>query len=147
MRIIADFHGDGRTLKRAVPRFAAGAGPGSLISPVRVNHRSGQFLSFPIHIKTSPLRIQCRSFESTLSVVTRFVYRRNFVRPRRGFILQTVTSFHRPRLCHYYGFICHLTPHRRSLEFPLEVVLPCSDDARLPQLLNRLPDDDYVPNH
>lgn len=26
-----------------------------------------------------------------------------------GFILHTITGFHRPRFIHYYGFICHLT--------------------------------------
>ena len=37
----------------------------------------------------------------------------------RGFILHTVTRLHRPRLTHYYGIICHLTPHRSRLELPL----------------------------
>jgi len=39
---------------------------------------------------------------------------------RLGFILQTVTSFHRPRLIHYYGFIRHLAVLRSPLELPLE---------------------------
>ncbi|WP_269520443.1 hypothetical protein [Alteromonas sp. BMJM2] len=28
---------------------------------------------------------------------------------RLGFILHTITGFHRPSLTHYYGIICHLT--------------------------------------
>ncbi len=35
-----------------------------------------------------------------------------------------VTLLHRPRLIHYYGFICHLTPLRRTLKLPLEPLLP-----------------------
>jgi hypothetical protein len=27
-----------------------------------------------------------------------------------GFLLQSVTSFLRPGLCHYYGIFCHLAP-------------------------------------
>ncbi len=27
-----------------------------------------------------------------------------------GFILHTITGFHRPEFAHYYGIICHLTP-------------------------------------
>ena len=38
---------------------------------------------------------------------------------RLGFVLHTITGFHRPSLTHYYGFICHLTP-TLNLEFPLE---------------------------
>ena len=36
-----------------------------------------------------------------------------------GFLLQTVTSFLRPGLHHYYGFICHLAPHRSTLSLLL----------------------------
>lgn len=39
---------------------------------------------------------------------------------RLGFILHTVAGLHRPKLHHYYGLICHLTPHNSSLESPLE---------------------------
>jgi len=33
---------------------------------------------------------------------------------RPGFFLQSVNSFLRPELLHYYGFICHLTPLRMT---------------------------------
>lgn len=36
-----------------------------------------------------------------------------------GFILQTVTSFLRPGLHHYYGFICHLAPLQLTLSLLL----------------------------
>ena len=36
-----------------------------------------------------------------------------------GFVLHTITGFHRPSLTHYYGFICHLTS-ALDLEFLLE---------------------------
>jgi hypothetical protein len=38
-----------------------------------------------------------------------------------GFILQTVTSFLRPGLHHYYGFICHLAPLRSTLSLLLNL--------------------------
>jgi hypothetical protein len=38
-----------------------------------------------------------------------------------GFLLQTVTSFLRPGLHHYYGFICHLAPLRSTLSFLLSL--------------------------
>ena len=37
-----------------------------------------------------------------------------------------VTLLLRPRLIHYYGFICHLTPLRLTLKLPLESLLPFS---------------------
>jgi hypothetical protein len=63
-----------------------------------------------------------------------------------SFLLHTVTGLHRPRLQHYYGFICHLAPHMLSLSFLLSSSywLPISiaftrdaraDSARLPRLL------------
>ncbi len=57
-----------------------------------------------------------------------------------GFVLHTITGFHRPSFTYYYGFICHLTP-TLSLAFTLTQRfrhLPgCG--ARLPQLLHWLP--------
>src|SRR5664279_2734501 len=38
-----------------------------------------------------------------------------------SFTLQTVTSFHRPGLHHYYGFICHLAPLRSTLSLLLSL--------------------------
>ena len=32
-----------------------------------------------------------------------------------GFVLHTVAGLHRPGLHNYYGFVCHLTPHREAL--------------------------------
>ncbi|TRO80315.1 hypothetical protein FL622_11845 [Desulfuromonas acetexigens] len=49
---------------------------------------------------------------------------------RPGFTLQTVTSFHRPGLHHYYGFICHLTPRRSGLGSLLVPLLIQSPTAR-----------------
>jgi hypothetical protein len=40
---------------------------------------------------------------------------------RPGFLLQTVTSFLRPGLRHYYGFICHLAPLRLTLSLLLNL--------------------------
>jgi len=40
---------------------------------------------------------------------------------RPGFLLQTVTSFLRPGLRHYYGVICHLAPLRSTLSFLLSL--------------------------
>ena len=42
------------------------------------------------------------------------------------FFLHMVTLLLRPRLIHYYGFICHLTPLRLTLKLPLESLLPFS---------------------
>ena len=55
---------------------------------------------------------------------------------RPGFLLQTVTSFLRPRLHHYYGFICHLAPLRSTLSFLLNLPIRIlqRNDTRLPQL-------------
>ena len=36
-----------------------------------------------------------------------------------SFILQTVTSFHRPRVHNYYGFVCNPAPLMLSLAFQL----------------------------
>ena len=91
----------------------------------------------------------------------RYVARHDQTRRHHGFLLQTVTSFHRPRLTHYYGIIRHLTPREPVLESPLEPTLPNTpttnvirrpDDARLPQLLccflsKRLPAGDCILNH
>jgi hypothetical protein len=41
-----------------------------------------------------------------------------------GFTLQSVTRLHRPGIPHYYGFICHLTPHHPILGSPLDSGLP-----------------------
>jgi hypothetical protein len=46
-----------------------------------------------------------------------------------GFTLQTVTSFHRPGLHHYYGFICHLTPRRSTSGCPLCLSYPTPDHS------------------
>jgi hypothetical protein len=40
-----------------------------------------------------------------------------------GFLLQTVTSFLRPGLRHYYGFICHLAPLRSTLSLLLSLAI------------------------
>lgn len=53
---------------------------------------------------------------------------------RRGFLLHTVTRLLRPRLTHYYGIICHLTPIRRLLELPLEAALPASHASPMGEL-------------
>jgi|GEM_PF-2423188 len=37
--------------------------------------------------------------------------------------MAAVASFHRSRLIHYYGIICHLTSHRRLLELLLAAAL------------------------
>lgn len=65
---------------------------------------------------------------------------RRYADDQLGFILLTITGFHRPSFTHYYGLICHLTP-TLSLAFTLvqcfRVLL--GHDARLPQLLHWLP--------
>jgi hypothetical protein len=38
-----------------------------------------------------------------------------------GFILQSVTSFHRPGFHYYYGVICHLAPLRSTLSLLLDL--------------------------
>ena len=48
----------------------------------------------------------------------------NQVAGHPGFLLQTVTSFLRPGLHHYYGFICHLAPPRSTLSFLSGFPLP-----------------------
>ena len=55
---------------------------------------------------------------------------------RPGFLLQTVTSFLRPGLHYYYGFICHLAPLRLTLSLLLNLPtrIPQRNDTRLPQL-------------
>ena len=53
------------------------------------------------------------------SHLTRLLTLASPCKPSCSFTLHTVTSFHRPELHHYYGFICHLTPHRIILSFPL----------------------------
>ena len=64
-------------------------------------------------LETSPLRNNRRFWQSAA--------RLDWARRRHGFLLHTVTRLLRPRLPHYYGFICHLTPRQRLLELPLEV--------------------------
>ena len=58
---------------------------------------------------------------------------------RLGFILHTVTSFHRPRLHNYYGIICHLTSLQAVLSFLLNLPIPAfamtyGNNTRLPRL-------------
>ena len=40
-----------------------------------------------------------------------------------GFLLQSVTSFLRPGLSHYYGVICHLAPLRSTLSILLNLTI------------------------
>lgn len=69
-----------------------------------------------------------------------------------GFTLQTVTSFHRPGLHHYYGFICHLTPRRSTSDCPLCLPYPIPDHSGIetmqgfPNYLG-FPVDDPILNH
>ena len=66
-----------------------------------------------IHLKnTSPLRNQLKPLIKIDPI-------KHSVDSRLGFVLHTITGFHRPSLTHYYGFICHLTP-TLNLGFPLE---------------------------
>lgn len=56
-----------------------------------------------------------------------------------GFSLHTVTSFHRPRLQHYYGIICHLSSLRSALSCLLNLPIPATtltygNNIRLPRL-------------
>ena len=67
-------------------------------------------------LETSPLRNDRRFWQS--------VAHENQASCRHGFLLHTVTRLLRPRLPHYYGIICHLTPRRPLLELPLEASLP-----------------------
>ena len=62
----------------------------------------------------SPLRNQ-------LKLLAKINPIKRVVDSRLGFILHTITGFHRPSLTHYYGFICHLTP-TVNLESPLELM-------------------------
>lgn len=56
-----------------------------------------------IYLKnTSPLRNQLKRLAQIDSI-------KHDADSRLGFILHTITGFHRPSLTHYYGFICHLT--------------------------------------
>lgn len=58
-----------------------------------------------------------------------------------GFILHTITGFHRPELDHYYGIICHLTPTSLLNRFLSETSSKKKTgySARLPRLLHQLP--------
>ena|GEM_PF-6955459 len=85
-----------------------------------------RFLSLKHFLETSPLRNDGRFWPSDTC--------RNSVRHHRGFILQTVTSFHRPRLTHYYGIICHLTPLQLRLELPLVAALLASHASPMGEL-------------
>ena len=63
----------------------------------------------------------------------------NKIQGHSGFILHTVTSFHRPEFHHYYGFICHLTLLRLTssclLCLPIHAAtLTYRNNARLPRL-------------
>jgi len=71
-----------------------------------------RFLFLKHFLETSPLRSDRRFWQS--------ITRLNQIRRHRGFVLHAVTRLHRPRLTHYYGIICHLTPRQRLLELPLE---------------------------
>ncbi len=51
-----------------------------------------------------------------------------------GFILSSVTRLLWPELQHYYGFICHLAPHRIISSFLLMSPIPDGNSARLPRL-------------
>jgi hypothetical protein len=70
------------------------------------------------------------SFRLPTNELPPFAPRRGFWHPTRpadyaagrpGFLLQTVTSFLRPGLRHYYGFICHLAPLRSTLSLLLSL--------------------------
>jgi hypothetical protein len=68
---------------------------------------------------------------------------------RSGFTLHTVTSFHRPELQHYYGFICHLTSLRSASSFLLNLpihahALTYWNNIRLPRL-RRIPGEQSHP--
>ena len=78
--------------------------------------------SFKHFSETSPLRNDTRFWQCAI--------RRDQTRRHHGFVLQTVASFHRPRLAHYYGIIRHLTPHGPVLESPLEPTLPTTTSDR-----------------
>ena len=63
----------------------------------------------------------------------------NQMSDRSGFTLRTVTSFHRPKLYHYYGIICHLTSLRLASSYLLYLPIPATtltygNNARLPRL-------------
>lgn len=58
---------------------------------------------------------------------------------RSGFLLPTVTSFHRPELHNYYGIICHLTSLQSASSCLLYLPIPATtltyrNNARLPRL-------------
>ena len=63
----------------------------------------------------------------------------NQVASHPDFLLQSVTSFHRSGLHHYYGFICHPAPLQTRLGFPLVRILPSRDDTGLPRFIVRTP--------
>ena len=77
-------------------------------------------------LETSPLRNGRRFWQS--------VARLDQARRRHGFVLHAVTRLLRPRLSHYYGIICHLTPRRLLLELPLEAALPASHASPMGEL-------------
>ena len=61
------------------------------------------YLTLSIYFRnTSPLRNQ-------LKLLTQIDPIKRNADSRLGFVLHTITGFHRPSLTHYYGFICHLT--------------------------------------
>lgn len=71
---------------------------------------------------------------------------------RPGFLLQTVTSFLRPGLHHYYGIFCHLAPHRKTLKSPLGTSLLASLTEKprryeASPVTFRLPVNDAILNH
>ena len=79
---------------------------------------------------TSPLRNQWRFWLPPIPL--------NQANGRLSFPLHTVTSFHRPRLNHYYGLLCHLAP-TSTLSFLLCRCFHHPDEfgVRLPRLLHR----------
>ena len=91
---------------------------------------SSRFTSLTRLKNTSPLRSQWRFWLPLAPLDT--------TNGHLGFILHTVTSFHRPRLNHYYGFICHLAP-TSTLSFLLYRCFHHPDEfgVRLPRLLHR----------
>jgi hypothetical protein len=124
-----------------VPEGATFTWAGTLSVEFSLNH----------FLETSPLRNGGRFWQSAA--------REDSTSRRRGFLLHTVTRLLRPRLTHYYGIICHLTPLRLPLELPLEAPYRrfprfafggadvVTDDVRLPQLLCWFPVGNHILKH
>lgn len=91
-----------------------------------------RFLSSKHFLETSPLRnVEC--FWQSDARENRCLAIRDASR-RRGFVLHSVTRLRRPRLIHYYGIICHLTPRQPLLELPLKAALPAPRASPLGEL-------------